>query len=142
VKGHGSSRAVFAFRLTYVPGGRNGLFGIGLPGSCALLRRPRLLALTGTTEVVPYPAASFPDRAPRRHRPQPGNRSYLAYYKRLTCHDAFVMTLCSVRNIQPTQAYASVCTSTLNTAGRSRTIGFQLSPASAEQYTWPPVVPK
>jgi hypothetical protein len=60
VKGHGSSRAVFAFRLTYVPGGRNGLFGIGLPGSCALLRRPRLLALTGTTEVVPYPAACFP----------------------------------------------------------------------------------
>jgi hypothetical protein len=35
-----------------------------------------------------------------------------------------------------------VCTSTLNTAGRSRTIGFQLSPASAEAYTWPPVVPK
>jgi len=36
----------------------------------------------------------------------------------------------------------SVCTSTDNTAGRSRTIGPQLSPASAEQYTWPPVVPK
>ena len=35
-----------------------------------------------------------------------------------------------------------VCTSTLSTAGRSRTIGFQLSPPSAEQYTCPPVVPK
>ncbi len=38
--------------------------------------------------------------------------------------------------------YPSVCTSTLSTAGKSRTIGFQLSPASAEQYTWPPLVPK
>ena len=38
--------------------------------------------------------------------------------------------------------HASVCTSTESTAGRSRTIGFQLSPASAETYTWPPVVPK
>ncbi len=36
----------------------------------------------------------------------------------------------------------SVCTSTDSTAGRSRTIGAQLSPASAEAYTWPPVVPK
>src|SRR5260370_41171782 len=35
-----------------------------------------------------------------------------------------------------------VCTSTESTAGRSRTIGFQLSPASADAYTWPPVVPK
>src|SRR5579864_709303 len=38
--------------------------------------------------------------------------------------------------------HASVCTSTESTAGRSRTMGVQLSPASAEQYTWPPVVPK
>jgi len=36
----------------------------------------------------------------------------------------------------------SVCTSTETTAGRSRTIGAQLSPASDEAYTWPPVVPK
>jgi hypothetical protein len=35
-----------------------------------------------------------------------------------------------------------VCTSTESTAGRSRTIGFQLSPASAEVYTWSSVVPK
>src|SRR5262249_52254920 len=35
-----------------------------------------------------------------------------------------------------------VCTSTEYTAGKSRTIGIQLSPASAEQYTCPPVVPK
>src|SRR5262249_32693314 len=35
-----------------------------------------------------------------------------------------------------------VCTSTDSTAGRSRTIGAQLSPESAEAYTWPPVVPK
>lgn len=46
-------------------------------------------------------------------------------------------------------AYASgsldhfrVCTSTERTAGRSRTIGIHESPASGEQYTWPPVVPK
>ncbi len=38
--------------------------------------------------------------------------------------------------------HGSVCTSTDRTAGRSRTIGDQLSPASAEQYTCPPVVPK
>src|SRR6184192_832297 len=36
----------------------------------------------------------------------------------------------------------SVCTSTDNTAGRSRTIGAQLSPASVDAYTCPPVVPK
>src|SRR5437763_3745101 len=36
----------------------------------------------------------------------------------------------------------SVCTSTESTAGRSRTIGLQLSPASADAYTCPPVVPK
>jgi hypothetical protein len=36
----------------------------------------------------------------------------------------------------------SVWTSTESTAGRSRTMGSQLSPASADAYTWPPVVPK
>src|SRR6516165_2696142 len=35
-----------------------------------------------------------------------------------------------------------VCTSTDSTAGRSRTMGAQWSPESAETYTWPPVVPK
>src|SRR5690349_10069379 len=38
--------------------------------------------------------------------------------------------------------HASVWTSTLSTAGRSCTMGAQLSPASADAYTWPPVVPK
>ena len=38
--------------------------------------------------------------------------------------------------------HGSVCTSTDNTAGRSRTMGVQLSPASLDAYTWPPVVPK
>ena len=38
--------------------------------------------------------------------------------------------------------HGSVWTSTDNTAGRSRTIGAQLSPASADAYTCPPVVPK
>ena len=36
----------------------------------------------------------------------------------------------------------SVCTSTDSTGGRSRTIAVQLSPLSADAYTWPPVVPK
>src|SRR5215469_1687641 len=40
------------------------------------------------------------------------------------------------------RCHAIVWTSTDNTAGRSRTMGFHVSPASAEQYTWPPVVPK
>src|ERR1700704_1938442 len=39
-------------------------------------------------------------------------------------------------------AHASVCTSTESTPGRSRTIGAQLSPASADAYTCPPLVPK
>src|ERR1700730_1007427 len=38
--------------------------------------------------------------------------------------------------------HARVWTSTESTAGRSRTMGFQLSPASADAYTCPPVVPK
>src|SRR3954447_19666998 len=38
--------------------------------------------------------------------------------------------------------HGSVWTSTERTAGRSRTIGDQESPASADAYTWPPVVPK
>src|SRR5438105_6457648 len=38
--------------------------------------------------------------------------------------------------------HCSVCTSTESTAGRSRTIAAQVSPASADAYTWPPVVPK
>src|ERR1700688_2085961 len=38
--------------------------------------------------------------------------------------------------------HGSVWTSTDNTAGRSRTIGAQLSPSSADAYTCPPVVPK
>lgn len=38
--------------------------------------------------------------------------------------------------------HGRVWTSTDSTAGRSRTIGRQESPASADTYTWPPVVPK
>ena len=38
--------------------------------------------------------------------------------------------------------HGSVWASTDSTAGRSRTIGAQLSPASAEAYSCPPVVPK
>lgn len=38
--------------------------------------------------------------------------------------------------------HGTVWTSTDSTAGRSRTIGAQLSPASADAYTCPPLVPK
>jgi hypothetical protein len=38
--------------------------------------------------------------------------------------------------------HGSVWTSTDTTAGRSRTMGAQWSPASADAYTYPPVVPK
>src|SRR5258708_3741486 len=38
--------------------------------------------------------------------------------------------------------HGNVWTSTESTAGRSRTMGDQLSPALAAAYTWPPVVPK
>src|SRR6266704_2208644 len=38
--------------------------------------------------------------------------------------------------------HGRVWTSTDSTAGKSRAMGAQLSPASAEAYTWPPVVPK
>ena len=39
-------------------------------------------------------------------------------------------------------AHFSVWTSTDSTAGRVLTMGAHVSPASAEAYTWPPVVPK
>src|ERR1700675_2025700 len=38
--------------------------------------------------------------------------------------------------------HGNVCTSTDKTAGRSRTIGIQESPALEEAYTCPPLVPK
>src|SRR6516164_6756964 len=38
--------------------------------------------------------------------------------------------------------HVRVCTSTESTAGRSLTMGSQLSPASGDAYTCPPVVPK
>src|ERR671935_3159237 len=38
--------------------------------------------------------------------------------------------------------HRSVCTSTDSTGGRSRTIANHVSPASADAYTCPPVVPK
>src|SRR5215472_7167377 len=38
--------------------------------------------------------------------------------------------------------HGSVWTSTDSTAGRSRAMGAQVSPASADAYTCPPVVPK
>src|ERR1035441_4174565 len=38
--------------------------------------------------------------------------------------------------------HGSVCTSTERNEGRSRTFGAQVSPASADAYTCPPVVPK
>jgi hypothetical protein len=38
--------------------------------------------------------------------------------------------------------HGSICTSIESTGGRSRTMGAQLFPASAEAYTCPPVVPK
>jgi hypothetical protein len=46
--------------------------------------------------------------------------------------------MCRQRNSN----HDKVCTSTDKTAGRSRTIGAQLSPSSDDAYTWPPVVPK
>src|SRR5271156_3152968 len=38
--------------------------------------------------------------------------------------------------------HGSVCTSTESTLGKSRTMGAHVSPASADAYTCPPVVPK
>ena len=38
--------------------------------------------------------------------------------------------------------HGSVWTSMESTAGKSRTMGIHVSPASADAYTWPPVVPK
>src|SRR5690349_14542758 len=41
-----------------------------------------------------------------------------------------------LRQLYP-DGHGSVCTSTDNTAGRSRTMAFQVSPPSADAYTWP-----
>src|SRR5262249_57786111 len=49
---------------------------------------------------------------------------------------------CSQMGRQHDADHGSVWTSTDNTGGRSRTMGAQLSPASADPYTCPPVVPK
>src|SRR5579859_3080223 len=46
-----------------------------------------------------------------------------------------------LREFDPDRHF-NVCTSTESTAGRSRTIAFQLSPASLDAYTCPPLVPK
>src|SRR5260370_3068506 len=43
---------------------------------------------------------------------------------------------------KPNPHQGSVCTSTDSTAGRSRTKGSHVSPASAEPYTCPPAAPK
>src|SRR5579862_2505429 len=49
---------------------------------------------------------------------------------------------CSQMRREHHSNHASVWTSTERTAGRSCTIGAQLSPESADAYTCPPVVPK
>src|SRR5262249_44754273 len=52
-------------------------------------------------------------------------------------HDAHLFSI-----IRAGRAHGRVCTSTDRTAGRCSAIGVQLSPASLEAYTCPPVVPK
>jgi len=85
------------------------------------------------------------------HHFQPGNssssRPTVTVSPRPTCIGSGYSTLYSritrtALRDSDISLHASVCTSTESTAGRSRTIGFQLSPASAEAYTCPPVVPK
>ena len=58
----------------------------------------------------------------------------------LFCHTAIL--LLRIPHFTTRSNHASVCTSTDSTPGKSRTMGAQLSPASAEAYIWPPVVPK
>ena len=60
----------------------------------------------------------------------------------LECHFAVDVRDCPEMRGENDSDHGNVCTSTESTAGRSRTIGAQLSPASADAYTWPPVVPK
>ena len=57
-------------------------------------------------------------------------------------HLAVRLRQCSQMRREHHTNHESVCTSTESTAGRSRTMGAQLSPASADAYTCPPVVPK
>src|SRR5262249_2585484 len=49
---------------------------------------------------------------------------------------------CSQVIRQDDSYHVNVCTSTDKTGGRCVTMGIQLSPESAETYTWPPEVPK
>ena len=59
-------------------------------------------------------------------------------------HLYLAVTVCELAQVcrQHDAYHESVCTSTESTAGRSRTMGAQLSPESVEAYTCPPVVPK
>src|SRR6185369_14981090 len=69
---------------------------------------------------------------------------------RVACHWTINVELNISRNArkrsqmcrQNNYDHVSVWTSTESTGGRSRTMGVQVSPASADPYTCPPVVPK
>src|SRR6266550_1063453 len=71
-------------------------------------------------------------RAPRDRPPRRDVERHLALHLRQ----------CPQVRRQHHADHRSVWTSTDSTAGRSRTIGAQLSPASADAYTCPPLVPK
>jgi len=88
------------------------------------------------------PNRSLQSRIPRlqciQYRPDGNHPSYLQ--RNLAAHAGKVPQM--LRQLHPYLAHGKVCTSTESTAGRSRTIGAHVSPASADAYTCPPVVPK
>src|ERR1700736_5603668 len=104
-----------------------------------------LLASEESQKRAPPPGRLVADRSPQHRIFRLERVEHRALSDRVADLDLHLTTNASQgpqvrRQNDPDQA--SVCTCTERTAGRSRTMGFQLSPASADPYTWPPLVPK
>src|SRR5207253_7777197 len=96
-------------------------------------------------EGAPFLADMIADRSPQHWI----GRLQRVEHRALGCRSLHIELQLAAHLGQPAQMgrqhnpnHCSVWTSTESSAGTSRTIGAQLSPASAEALTWPPDVPK
>src|SRR5579875_2953573 len=106
-----------------------------------------LLARVEADERPPPAGAPVPDRAAEHREPRLKRVQHRPLGERLRrVHADLAIHAGEVPQVRgkhhPDRGHGRTWTSTDSTAGRSRTIGAQESPASAEQYTCPPVVPK
>ena len=124
----------------YLDGGRvlkAAVWGVCLTPLAGLLYRFWTDDLTASahfppTDVGPVQVAEAPPQHGRHHEGHRGEHAVIGRER---------MNQLPAGGFQRS-LHGSVCTSTESTGGRSRTIGAQLSPASTDAYTCPPVVPK